>query len=294
MEHTPDQVHGFLFEHLDIRGQHLQVESAWQAMIAQRHYPPGLVTLLGELTAMTLLMAKNMKHPGRVTLQVQGQGPVSLLMVEATEQLHLRGVAKTRETLAPDMTDMQSLLGDGKIMMTLENTVTHHLFQSFVERKGTCLQDSFEHYFSQSDQQPTRLWLAADQQRISALLLQKLPEADTHDTEGWDRINLLADTLQPQELQTLPAHTLLHRLFHEETVRVFEPKMVTYHCPRDREKVARMIQSLGLAQARQIIEQEGAIVVHNEVCDFHEKFTLADIEALFDDDVLKAEASRQH
>ncbi|KUJ71535.1 Hsp33 family molecular chaperone HslO [Thiomicrospira sp. WB1] len=276
-----DQARNFLFSELNIRGQHLQVAQAWQAMIEDRHYTPALQTLLGELTAMAILLAKGMKHPGRLTLQVQGKGPVSLLMVEVTDQLQLRGVAKTRGAIEPELAGIHDLLGDGQIMITLENTVTNKLFQSYVLRQGDTVAECFTHYLSQSDQLPSKLWLAANEHAIAGLLIQKMPTTDEQDADGWERIAALSDTVGSEELLTLPAETLLHRLFHEETVRLYEPSTVAYECPRDREKVKEMIRSLGEEEARRVIEQEGEIVVHNEVCNFHERFDLADIEALF-------------
>ncbi|MDR9499090.1 MAG: Hsp33 family molecular chaperone HslO [Hydrogenovibrio sp.] len=276
-----DQTRNFLFTDLNIRGQHLHVAQAWQAMIEDRHYTQPLQTLLGELTAVAIMLAKNMKHPGRLTIQVQGKGPVHLLMVEVTDQLQLRGVAKTRETLSDDQSGMDALLGDGQIMITLENSLTDKLFQSFVTRQGDTVAECFTHYLSQSDQLASKLWLAADAHNIAGLLIQKMPDTDEQDADGWERIAALSETVGPQELLTLPAETLLHRLFHEETVRLYDPSQVAYECPRDREKVKEMIRSLGETEARRIIEQEGEIVVHNEVCNFHERFDLGDIEAMF-------------
>ncbi len=278
-----DQIARFLFKDLAIRGQHLQLQNSWQKMIQDRHYPAALTQLLGELTAVTVMLANGLKHEGKVTLQMQGEGPISLLMVEADHDLHIRGMAKTRDALPDDLHGMQALLGEGQLVLTLYNRVTDKHYQSFVPRRGDSVAASFEHFFSQSDQLDTQLHLAADHQAIGGLLLQKMPEADQKDTDGWERITVLASTIKEEELLTLNTETLLHRLFHEETVELYPPRAVCYDCPQDRDKVLAAIKALGEEEVRRILEAEGAVVVNNELCNFHVKLEPEDIEALFKD-----------
>ncbi len=276
-----DQITGFLFKELDIRGQHVQLKESWQAMLKDRHYTPALTRLLGELTAVTVMLANGLKHAGKVTLQMQGNGPVSLLVVEADHNLGIRGMAKTRERLDDTLTGLDALLGDGQLVLTLYNSATDRHFQSFVPRHGDSVAESFEHFFSQSDQLDTKLHLAADDTACGGLLLQKLPEADDKDADGWERVTALAATVKEEELRTLPAEILLHRLFHEETVELYSPRKVEYDCPQDRERVLAAIKALGEEEVRRILEQEGAVVVHNELCNFHVKLNAADVDALF-------------
>ncbi len=279
-----NQLHGFLLQDLDIRGQHVLLQESWREMIAERHYTPALQRLLGELTAVAVFLANGLKHEGKVTLQVQGKGPVSLLVVEATHDLAIRGMAKTRETISEELEGMDALLGEGQLVLTLYNSVTDRHYQSFVPRHGNSVAESFEHFFSQSDQLDTRLWLAADDQAVGGLLLQKMPEADKKDPDGWSRVVHLAETLKDDELLTLPAQELLHRLFHEETVELYPPREVRYECPQDRDRVLAAIKAMGEEEVRRILEQEGAVVVHNELCNFHVKLDAADVDALFRED----------
>lgn len=276
-----NQLHGFLLQELDIRGQHVLLQESWREMIAERHYTPALQRLLGELTAVAVFLAKGLKHEGKVTLQVQGNGPVSLLVVEATHDLAIRGMAKTREAISEALEGMDALLGEGQLVLTLYNSVTDRHYQSFVPRHGNSVAESFEHFFSQSDQLDTRLWLAADDQAVGGLLLQKMPEADSKDPDGWSRVVHLSETLKDEELLTLSAQELLHRLFHEETVELYPPREVRYECPQDRDRVLAAIKAMGEDEVRRILEQEGAIVVHNELCNFHVKLEAADVDALF-------------
>lgn len=276
----------FLFKDLAIRGQHLQLDDAWQKMIEDRHYPPVLIEVLGELTAITVMMANGLKHPGKVTLQIQGQGPVNLLVVEATQDLKIKGVAKTNQPLTKEKT-LDELLGDGQILMTLENSATDALFQSYVERQGQTVVQAFEAFLTQSEQLPSKLWLAADESGVGGVLIQQMPASNDasnaeQDKDAWNRITTLTDTLTPEELVSLDSETLLHRLFHEELIELFEPNQVAYHCPKDPAKIEAMILSMGEDEARKLLEEQGEIVVHNEMCNFHLRLTASDLNRIFD------------
>lgn len=281
---SDNAVQRFLFKELNIRGQHIRLQESWQEMVKERHYPQPIIKLLGELTTMSVLMANGMKHTGRITFQVQGSGPVTLLVVEVTHDLKIRGVAKTNQTVE-EQTSLDDLLGDGQILMTLENTQTHHHFQSYVPREGNSISEAFETFLSQSEQLPSKIWLAADAQHIGGVMIQKMPETDQQDEDGWDRIAHLTTTVQDDELLNLQAEELLHRLFHEEMIELFKDEEVTYECPQDRERVEAMLKSLGEEELRRLLEEQGEIVIHNEICNFHMRFNAEDIDALFAEDV---------
>ncbi|WP_040725880.1 Hsp33 family molecular chaperone HslO [Thiomicrorhabdus sp. Kp2] len=273
-------VQRFLFKELNIRGQHIQLQDSWQAMIKDRHYPQPIVKLLGELTAISVLLANGMKHQGRITMQIQGSGPITLLVVDVTHDLKIRGVAKTNKEISTETT-MDELLGDGQILMTLENTQTQHHFQSYVPREGDSIAQAFETYLSQSEQLPSKLWLAANEQSLGGVLIQKMPETDGHDEDGWDRVLHIATTVKEEELTTLDSEALLHRLFHEELIELFEAEEVLYECPQDKERVTNMLLSLGEEEVRKVLEEQGEIVIHNEMCNYHLRFNKDDINELF-------------
>lgn len=273
-------VQRFLFKELNIRGQHIRLEESWQAMLEERHYPQTIVSLLGELTAMSVLMANGMKHQGRITLQVQGSGPITLLVVEVTHDLKIRGVAKTNRTITTE-SSIDELLGDGQILVTIENTQTQHHFQSYVPREGATIAECFELFLSQSEQLPSKIWLTADEKNLGGVLIQKMPDTDGQDADGWDRIVHLTTTVKDEELSRLPSEELLHRLFHEELIELFKAQEVVYECPKDRERVEAMLKSLGEKEVRKILEEQGEIVIHNEICNFHMRFNEVDIDALF-------------
>jgi molecular chaperone Hsp33 len=268
----------FLFEELDIRGVLVQLNGAWQAMHHGRNYAEGVRDLLGQLAAVGALIGASLKAPGRLTFQVQGHGPVSLLVVDCDEQLRLRGMARAASTA--DAVSATELLGDGRLVLTLQSDAAAQPYQSFVPLEGDSIASIFEHYLTQSEQQPARLWLMADGNQAAGLFLQTLPNAAERDSDGWNRIQQLAATLRPEEL-TLPAATLLTRLFNEETIRLYAARPVTYHCPRDEDRVRAMLTSLGRDEVESILAEHGEIVVKDDIGNHEYRFGAGIIDELF-------------
>lgn len=274
-----DFVRRFLFEDLDIRGALVRLGPAWRQMQAGRGYPESVRRLLGETAAVTLLIAVNLKLPGRFTLQLQGHGPVSLMVLDCTRELAFRGMAKFDPAAVEG--ELVRLLGDGRLVMTLQHDVTARPYQSLVPLAGDTVAAVFEHYLAQSEQQPARLWLFASPESATGLFLQRLPGAEARDADGWERVTHLAATVTAAELQSLPAAELLMRLFPEETLRLFKPRPVRYDCPEDWDKVRRMLRSLGREEVDSIVAERGEVLVHDDICNHEYRFSPADIEALF-------------
>jgi molecular chaperone Hsp33 len=280
-----DQVHRFLLEDLDIRGALVQLGPSWAAMTSRRNYAVPVRELLGELAAVTALIGSNLKTPGRLSFQLQGHGPVSMLVMDCNEQLQLRGMAKSE--LAADaeanIGSVSDLLGDGQLVLTLQPKTAQTPYQSVVPLAGSTLAKIFEHYLEQSEQQPSRLWLAATPDTACGLFLQKLPTADARDPDGWNRIEQLAATVRPEEL-ALPPETLLTRLFSEESVRLFEPRPAAWHCPRDEEKVRNMLLSLGREEVESMLGDAEIIAIEDEICGHEYRFGAEIVDELFPPD----------
>ena len=272
-------VQRFLLEELDIRGAVVRLDDVWQAMLRDRAYAPVVASLLGQTSAVAAIVAGNLKQAGRLTIQLQGHGPVSLLVVDCTEELNLRGYAKADAVAHPG--PLPNLLGDGRLLLTLDVASMDRPFQSYVPLEGDTIAAVFEHYLAQSEQAPARLWLAADDRSAAGLFLQKLPEADRRDPDGWNRATGLADTLQERELLALPAEEILTRLFHEETVRVFDPRPVTHHWPMDWDKIRATLRGLGQADVEAILREHGEVAVHDDLSNHSYRFSAADIAELF-------------
>lgn len=277
-----DAVHRFLLEDLDIRGALVRLGPSWAEMTAKRDYAAPVRQLLGELAAVTAIIGSNLKTPGRIGFQMSGHGPVSMLVMDCNEKLQLRGMARSSlsDEAEVHVSGVQALLGDGQLVLTLHSENTETPYQSVVPLTGDSVAAVFEHYLEKSEQQPARLWLAADGESACGLFLQKLPNADILDPDGWDRIVQLAATVRDEELRLAP-ETLLTRLFAEETVRLFPPRTACWHCPRDPEKVRAMLFSLGREEIESMLEDAEIIAVEDEICGHEYRFGPEILDELF-------------
>jgi len=275
-----DYVQRFLFENLDIRGRLVCLTGAWQRMLDGRGYPEDIVALLGHTTALNVLLGANQKGAGRVTLQVQGTGPVKLLVADCTAELRIRGMAHYE----PDdigQENERELLGNGRLSVTLEDVQSGKFYQSLVPLEGETLEQIFTHYLWQSEQLPAYLRLYADGGAAAGLLLEKLPGADGRDPDGWNRVTHFANTLTLQETRDVQPYELLTRIFPEELMRVFRLYAVEYHCPYDEDKVKEMLRGLGREEVESILAEQGEVVIRNEMCNHEYRFDAAAIARLF-------------
>lgn len=272
----------FTLENLEVRGQLVRLTSVWGAMHAGRGYSPAVQGFLGELACVAVLVGSGLKQVGRVTLQIQrpGQTGAPLAMADCTETLAVRGIARKQVSAA----SFAEWADGGTLAMTL----THNdpgkppaMYQSVVPLSGLSIAECFEHYFDQSEQLPTHLWISSNDKGAGALLLQKLPGADQKDPDGWARVEHLAASVTGAELTSASADELLHRLFHEEDVRLFRAKPVTYACRRDVAKVEAMLKSLGREEVEATLAEQGEIVVTDDICNEQYRFGADDVKRLF-------------
>ncbi len=298
--HDRDRLHRFLFEQYPIRGHLVHLDASWHALIEHREYPSAIRDLLGEAVAASLLLAATIKFDGVLSLQLQGDGPVRLLLAQCTSDLGVRGLAQYRETPA-GAAGFGELIGTGNLTVTLETDAEAQRYQGIVPIAGERLAASLQSYFENSEQLPTRLWLHADEQGASGMLLQKLPgggsapQADAAAIEdAWRRVQLIADTLRPEELRTLPDAEILRRLFNEEDVRLFEPSPVFFRCRCSRERVAGMLQGLGEAEAGSVLAERGEIEVRCDFCNRAYVFDAVDVAQLFSAAVAGGSGSSVH
>ncbi len=278
----------FLFEDLDIRGRFVRLDTQWHDWINNRHYTPATTQLLGQCVAFLALIGADVKTLGKLTLQLRGTGKVKTLVVQCQideHDLKLRGMIDAPQLQLNDTLNDAFLGGD--LAFTLHNAMTQTDYQSIVAILGDDIETVLANYLNQSVQQPTRLWLRADSKQVSGLILEKMPNSDLKDSDGWQRVNHLADTLTDEELSQLPINTILHRLFHEEVISIYQPLPLQHHCPDERTRVAEVVKSLGKEECNQILAtQEGRIIIHNEICDRSYVFTEQDIAHFFEAPVL--------
>lgn len=279
-----DQIQRFLFDGTTVRGEIVQLEQAYQEVLERHAYPPVVGRQLGELLAAVALLTETVKLDGTLSIEVRGDGPLELLMAESNPGGELRGIARLAEgqSVPADDASFAELLGKGRVVITLDPREGQR-YQGIVELTSDSLSGCLEDYFSQSEQLPSRLWLAANEERASGLLLQQLPEdARHHDPDAWDRTVHLATTLRREELLELPAEQVLFRLFHEEQTRVFPAKALRFACTCSRERIAQALYSLGAAELREILEEQQAISTQCHFCHTRYQFGAAEIEALIE------------
>lgn len=272
-------VQRFLLENLDIRGAVVHLDSIWQQMIKGRNYPWPVTQLLGEMSAVTLLLGENLKQTGRLTIQLTGNGPVSMLVLDCSESLHLRGMAKCDPLV--EARPVPDLLGNGRLLLTLDMPSMRECYQSIVPLEGDSIAAIFEHYFRQSEQLPSRLFLITANDAVFGLLLQKLPNADQQDPDGWARAEALAATVHDHNLFDLNAEQILMRLFFEETIRIFDPQPVHYGCKEDPAKIYAMLRSLGREEVDSILREFGEIVVNDDICNREYRLDALAVDAIF-------------
>ena len=288
--HDRDSLHRFMFEHFPIRGQLVHLDAAWRALIEHREYPAAIRDTLGQAAAAALLLAATIKFKGVLSLQLQGDGPVHLMLVQCTDGLGVRGLARYREEGA-DKVEFDALFGNGNLTVTLETESAAQRYQGIVPITGSRLADALQLYFENSEQLPTRLWLYADANGASGMLLQRLPAegataqagaaqpADVED--AWRRVQLIGDTLTPEELRTLADQEILHRLFNEDDVRLYEAAPVYFRCRCSRERVAGMLQGLGEPEIRSVLAERGEVEVRCDFCNRAYTFDAVDVAQLF-------------
>jgi molecular chaperone Hsp33 len=276
---TADCVQRFMLDDLDIRGAVVRLGAVWQQLLTHRDYPAPVVDLLGRMSATSLLLADNLKQQARLTIQLRGTGPVSLLVIDCNEGLNIRCMAQHDEIICGGA-DID-LLGDGQLLLSLDTPAMRKPYQSIVPLTGKSIAEIFEHYLMQSEQLASRFFLAASPTRIAGLFLQKMPTTDKRDSDGWTRIEALAATAQPKELLELPIGELLTRLFHEETIRLFATQAVTKNCPEDWEKVGNMLRSLGREEVYDALSERGEIVIRDDLGNREYRFDKLAIDALF-------------
>lgn len=282
MKNSTDSLRRFLFEFAPIRGEIVRLDTTWQAVIDRHDYPPVLRDLMGELCAAAVLLAATLKLKGSMILQIHGKGAVKLLVVECTGDLELRATAKWEGDL-PHGT-LQDLVGDGRFVITLDPKDGNEAYQGIVELEGDSIAEILQNYMTRSEQLQTRLWLAADGNTAAGMLLQKLPEKnELPDDDPWDRAVLIGNTLKPDELLNVPVTELLHLLYHEDDIRLFDAQSVVFRCTCSRENVARMLRMLGREEMNTIIAERGDVEVHCEFCNQRYVFDRVDADAVFTD-----------
>jgi molecular chaperone Hsp33 len=296
---TKDTLQKFIFDNAAVRGELVEISDTWREIQARHGYPKAVRSMLGEMVAASALLSANLKFNGSIVMQIHGDGPVRLLVVECDADLRIRATAK----LAPDaeiadeatLTDLLNVNRRGRFVITLdplEKMPGQQPYQGIVPLDGESVATVIENYMLRSEQMDTRLWLAADDKVSRGLLLQKLPRhsgkddqtrqaSEEEDLETWNRAVMLGSTLKQEELLSTGIETLLNRLFWEETIRVFDPQHPQFHCSCTREKVGNMLKMLGKQEVDDALNELGHLGINCDFCGKHYEFDKVDCAQLF-------------
>lgn len=296
-----DTLQKFMIEDAAVRGELVEISETWQQILSHRDYPTPVKTLLGDMVAAAALLSANLKFNGAIILQIHGDGPVKLLVVECDSALNLRATAKLADHTAIDddatLTSLVNASGEGRFAITLDpqdKMPGQQPYQGIVPLDGEDIATVIEQYMMRSEQLDTKLWLAADDTISRGMLLQKLPleggtaVAPEDSLEAWNRLSMLGETLRREELLSTDIQTLLRRLFWEETVRVFEPRHPEFRCTCSREKVGNMLRMLGQEEVESALAELGSLSIDCDFCGQQYEFDKVDCMQLFSADTVAA------
>ncbi len=275
-----DILQPFIFEHANIRGYLVNLTETYQTIINQRPYPPAVKTLLGEAMICCLFLTASLKFEGKLSVQFHGDDRLPLLIVQCDNELQLRAMAKYEEGLNPE--DYHQAFLNGKLSITINMAHQHNAYQSVVPIHSSSMSENLMHYLTQSEQITNQVWLAASDQQVAGMMLQLMPDKDTRQQEQfWEYALAIGQTLKDEELLSLDNQTLLHRLYHETELRLFDSRPVHFKCGCSEDKMKNVILMLGETDAQQIIKEHGKIEMHCDFCNKHYQFDSIDTTALF-------------
>lgn len=279
----------FLLEGHPIRGHWVRLGGAWQELRARRDYPPLVESLLGEAAAAVVLLAATLKFAGTLTMQFAGSGRVRLLVAQCTDDFRLRAVAH-HDLADGEAVDFDQLVGSGNLVVTVQSDTSATNYQGIVPLEGGTLGECLERYFEGSEQLPTRLKLVADHARAGGMLLQRLPggaEAAGALVQGaWEDLQRGLQSLAPDILLDAQPAAVVQRVAGEHDCRLFGATPVSFSCRCSEERVAGLVRSLGLDEARAAIAEQGALAVTCEFCGRNYNYDAIDVEQLFASEAL--------
>jgi molecular chaperone Hsp33 len=278
-----DTLQRFIFENISVRGEIVRLRSCYQTVIERHPYPPVISQMLAETLSAVALLSATIKFTGSLTLQIQGNGPVSLLLAQCNDQLHLRGLAKWEGADIPE--SFAKATGEGHLAITITPTQGER-YQGVVTLGDNDLAGCIEKYFMQSEQLPTSLVFASDANDAVGILLQIIPnETNQENFFDWDRVKQILKLVPKQELLMYPNELILKTLFPEDDIRVFPADPVSFRCTCTVEKMQQAVRMYGYEEAQNILKTHPYVIVTCEFCHRHYDFDKVDVENLFHDNL---------
>lgn len=275
-----DQIQHFVFENKKIRGIVVRLNDTLKTILDQHQYPASVNHLLAESLTATTLMATTVKAKGRLILQIQNQGAISLLVTKCNDNMGICGLAKWDDSTAIE--SLEKTLDQGKLVMTFLQDDKTEPYQSIVPINSQTVAGALEDYFAQSEQLPTKFWIHYQDQQAIGLLLQLMPGDDQQDTQDFYlETAKFAGTDITEQFPKLDNPALLQQLFSEQDIRLFDAKPVNFHCDCSLERMQNAIVTLGQEEAYDILNEKHTIEVSCDFCSKHYGFTRSDVDTIF-------------
>lgn len=275
-----DTLQRFMFEHASIRGEIAYLDDTFKTIMHQRPYPAMVKQLLGEAIISCLLLAGSIKFEGEISLQFHGDKRLPLLLVQCDHQLQIRAFAKYQED--GDAIDFNSAFLQGKMALTINQYNQTQAYQSIVPILSISMSENMMHYFAQSEQVASRVWLAVSENTAAGILLQLMPGQTTLQREQfWEYAVHIGETISEHELLTLDNQTILHRLYHETELRLYTARPVQFHCRCNIDKMKQVLTVLGETDVQRLLKEKGQVEVNCEFCNQYYTFDAIDIALLF-------------
>ena len=273
----------FIFENTDIRGEIIRLHHSYLSCVQGKGYPDAVARLLGEFLAAASLLATTIKFEGRLVVQARSEGEIRVIMGECSSDGAIRGIARYEET--PGSEQFSELLREGTLVITIDHRKGEP-YQGIVSLEGNNVAEALQTYFSQSEQLGSVFYFASDRDTVAGLMLQQLPpqmEKDPEVRKGqWEHFSTLASTITDEELLSLPNADVLHRLYHQEELRVFPPRELHFACSCSRERTARALSALGREEVESIIAEQGGVEISCEFCGTEYNFGPGELHLLFE------------
>ncbi len=270
----------FLFEHAAIRGEIVHLDSVYQTITQQRAYPLKIKQLLGEAMMSCALLVGGIKFEGEVSVQFQGDKRFPLMLIQCDHLLQMRGFANFSENLSDE--EYTEAFMQGNLVINLTPHQQTQTYQSVVPLISTAMSDNLMHYFAQSEQLPSKVWFAINEQSAAGILLQLMPGQSSMQREHfWEYAVQIGATITAEELLTLDNATLLHRLYHETELRLYPERLIQFKCRCSHEKMQQVIGLLGEKEAQDLVQEKGQVDIRCEFCSLNYTFDAIDVALLF-------------
>ncbi|MGU5693821.1 Hsp33 family molecular chaperone HslO [Aeromonas veronii] len=278
-----DLLYRYLFEEYEVRGELVQLDHTYRHVVEAQNYPVQVQKLLGELLVATSLLTATLKFEGSITVQLQGDGPVRLAVINGDNNQQLRGVARYEGEL-PNDGKLQSLIGNGQLIITITPEQGER-YQGIIALDADTLAGCLEHYFARSEQLATKLWIRTGYHegapRAAGIMLQELPAQSEDHSNDFDHLTQLTSTIKDEELFGLQAEEILYRLYHQDKVRVFDPQAVEFRCTCSRERCEGALLQIEKEEVMEMVQELGKIDMHCDYCGAQYQFNGIDVETLF-------------